>query len=58
MVCVQSKRDWLAYFPDDLNAEEGPYAIRWREFKAHYYTNGLATPHTEFGHSNLDPMFL
>lgn len=30
----------IPYFPEDADPEIGPYAIRWRNYKAHFYTKG------------------
>jgi len=37
---LQSNRHWFAYFPEFANETYGPYAIRWKQYKAHYYTQG------------------
>ena len=42
-VCVcgsQSNREFFAYLPEDADELVGPFAIRWRNYKAHYYTAG------------------
>ena len=45
---LQIRRDWLAYFPEEADADEGPYALRLHQYKAHFYTKGyvshVATP--------------
>ena len=37
---TQTKRRWFAYFTEFANETHGPYAIRWKQYKAHYYTMG------------------
>lgn len=34
------RRNWLAYFPEDTNSDEGPHALRLNQYKAHFYTKG------------------
>ncbi len=40
IIIFQSNRDWFAYFPEFANETRGPYALRWKSYKAHYYTQG------------------
>ena len=35
-----SNRDSYVYFPATYNPEIGYHAIRWKQYKAHYYTSG------------------
>ena len=36
----QSKRDHFAYFPSQPKEEIGMMALRYKNFKAHFYTKG------------------
>lgn len=33
----------MAYFPEEVDVDEGPYALRLHQYKAHFYTKGYAT---------------
>ena len=35
-----SNRDHYIYFPSNFSPDIGYHAIRWKEYKAHYYTSG------------------
>ena len=37
---ASSKRDHYVYFPSNYNPDTGYHAIRWKQYKAHYYTSG------------------
>ena len=37
---MQSKRDTFYYYPASPDPDEGVYAIRWNQYKAHFYTYG------------------
>ena len=37
---VQTERKVIPYFPEDADPSIGPYALRWMNYKAHYYTRG------------------
>ncbi|CAI8023953.1 Arylsulfatase A, partial [Geodia barretti] len=39
-ISLQSNREFFAYLPEYADEMVGPYAIRWRNFKGHYYTAG------------------
>jgi len=36
----KSNRDFVIYYPANPNPDRGVYAVRWNEYKAHYYSNG------------------
>lgn len=40
---VQSKRDSYMFYPTDPSQSDGVFAVRWKQFKAHFITKGLAT---------------
>lgn len=37
-----SKRQTMFYYPTDPSVKYGAFAVRWENFKAHYYTRGAA----------------
>jgi arylsulfatase A len=43
-----SDRQMIPYFPEDADSSIGPYAIRWKNYKAHFYIRGGNAPPTHF----------
>jgi len=39
-VILQSQRDYYIYYPPGASPDTGVFAIRYKEYKAHYYTSG------------------
>ena len=42
LVCMQSKRDYYIYYPSNPDPKLGIFAVRWHQYKAHYYSYGWA----------------
>lgn len=40
LVGIQSEREMFVYFDEWADESIGPHAIRWRQYKAHFYTEG------------------
>ncbi len=37
---MQSGRSVYIYYPSSPDPKLGVYAVRWNQYKAHYYSNG------------------
>lgn len=37
---TQSDRDVFIYYPSNPDPKLGVFAVRWNQYKAHYYSNG------------------
>jgi arylsulfatase A-like enzyme len=43
---AKANREFFAYFPEYVTEGIGPFAVRWKKYKAHYYTSGGDCPNT------------
>lgn len=39
-LCTQSDRSVYIYYPSNPDPKLGVFAVRWNQYKAHYYSNG------------------
>ena len=39
-ILIKDPRNGFLYYPKDPQKEEGPYAVRFKNYKAHFYTRG------------------
>ncbi len=50
MVLFQSRRESFLYYPSEANPKQGLFAVRYKQYKAHYFTKGSALS----GPTNVD----
>ncbi|XP_003387234.3 PREDICTED: arylsulfatase A-like [Amphimedon queenslandica] len=43
-----TERTIIPYFPENADPSIGPYALRWKHYKAHFYTKGGNAPPTHY----------
>ena len=49
-VCLQSNRDYYIYYSVYPDPADGPAAIRWTHYKAHFHSKGYVVHDSLSGH--------